>query len=265
VSVELELGGLKRNSKIITIANLNPVPCKTSEKIFDAFEKIVSTGHRRLPIISGKNNLEGIITITDLLDVFLRKEDLEETLNTIMIREIITCKEDDTIDFVLKKIKLSKRGTFPIVDVSKKLVGLVSERDFVKYFPNVNFGIKIKDVMTRKPFFISPEISILDCLKTVVNVKYRRLPVVKGKKLIGIVTSTDILKYIKDQNYDFNSLDETLDPLIIKDVFTTSKENDLSDAIKIIKSKDIGGILIVNGQKNLEGIITERDILEEID
>lgn len=265
MSVSLELAGIKRESKILTIANLNPVACKSSEKIFSAVDIVIKTGHRRVPIISGKRDLEGIITITDLLDAFLRKQDFDESLENIMVREVLFCEENDTIDFVLRKMKLSRRGGFPIVDVNKKLVGIISERDFVKYFSNIVFDVHVEDVMSKKPLFITPQISILDCLKTIVNARYRRLPVVENGKLMGIVTSVDLLKYIKEHNFRFEDLDESLDSVMKKDVFTISKNVDLSDAIKTMRAKDIGGILIVNGKNNLEGIITERDILEEID
>jgi len=265
MSASLEFAGLKRETKIITIANLNPATCETSDKIFDAIYTIFKTGHRRLPIVSKKNNLEGIITITDLLDAFLRRQDFNEKLETIMVRDIITCKEDDSIDFVLKKLKMSRRGGLPIIDIEKKLVGIISERDFIKFFTNIEFGISVKDVMTKKPFFISPEISILDCLKTIVNARYRRLPVVKNKKLVGIVTSLDLLEYIKNHGYNFDELDEPLDLIMKKDVFTIPEDSDLSDAIKVMRAKDVGGILVIDKNKNLDGIVTERDILGEID
>lgn len=265
MSVSLELAGIKRESKILTIANLNPVACKSSEKIFSAVDAVIKTGHRRVPIISGKRDLEGVITITDLLDAFLRRQDFDEKLENITVREVLFCEENDIIDFVLKKMKLSRRGGFPIVDINRKLVGIISERDFVKVFSNIIFDVNVEDVMSKKPIFITSQISIFDCLKTIVNARYRRLPVVEDRKLVGIVTSIDLLKYIKEHDFTFEELDEPLDSIIKKDVYTISKDVDLSDAIKTMRSKDIGGILIVNGENNLEGIITERDILEEID
>lgn len=265
MSVVLELAGIRRENKIITIANLNPVSCKSSEKILNAVDVIIRTGHRRLPIVSTKNTLEGIITITDLLDAFLRRQEFDENIETIMVREVIFCEESDTIDFVLKKIKLSRRGGFPIVDTNKKLVGIISERDFVKYFSNIPFDVKVGEIMSRKPLGITAEVSILDSLKTIVNAKYRRLPVLSHGKLVGIVTSIDLLKYIKNHDYRFEDLDEPVDLIMKKDVFTISKEADLSEAIRVMRAKDIGGILIVNEENKLEGIITERDILEEIE
>ena len=82
-------------------------------------------------------------------------------------------------------------------------------------------------------------------------------------KLIGIVTSADLLGYIKKNNYSFDKLDEPTDKVIIKNVYTISGDKNVSESIRMMKSKDVGGILVVVDER-LEGIITERDILEEI-
>jgi CBS domain-containing protein len=226
-------------------------------------EEILNTGFRRLPVITKKKELVGVLTITDILDAFLRREEFDKKISTIMNREPVFCNVDDTIGFVLQKFKLSKKGGFPVLK-NKKLVGMVSERDIVKYFSDVKFGIKIKDVMTPRPFFIKPNITVFNCLKTMVNVRYRRLPVVQNKKLIGIVTSIDFLRYIKYHDYDFDKLGEEISTIIIRSVIKTTPSKDVSEAIRLMKTRDIGGILIVDRNNNLEGIITERDILSEI-
>jgi predicted transcriptional regulator len=52
--------------------------------------------------------------------------------------------------------------------------------------------------------------------------------------------------------------------MMVKNVFTITKDKDLSDAIKIMKSKNVDGLPVVDNENHLEGIITERDILEQI-
>jgi len=262
MSVKLELAGLDRYDKITTIANMNPVYCMEYDSIMEVVEKIIKTNHRRMPILSRRKDIKGILTISDILDAFLRKDDFKDKISTIMIRDIVFCLESDTIEFVLQKFKLSRRGGFPVLR-GNKLIGMVSERDFVKHFAGVDFNAKVRDVMTPKPFFISPDISILDCLKTIVNTHYRRLPVVDDEKIIGIVTSADMLSYIKQHKYDFEALDEPLEPIIKREVFTVSGDEDVSEAIRLMKEKDVGG-LVVSKEDVLEGIITERDVLEEI-
>jgi len=257
--MELEKAGLNRFKKIVAIAKLDPVFSKDLDSINKVIKKILSTGYRKIPIIS-KNKLAGIAAITDILDAFLRKQNFDEAVSSIMTRDVIFCDAEDTIGFVLQKFKLSRRGSFPVIQ-DKKLVGMVSERDFVKYFANLEFGIKVEEAMTRKPFFLSSSATVQDCLKSVVNTRYRRLPILQNKKLVGIVTAIDLLKYITRKGI---SLGRPVDSIMIKNVVTISEDKDLSEAIKTMKTRDIGGIPVIDKAYKLEGIITERDILEEI-
>jgi len=257
--MELEKAGLNRFKKIVAITKLDLVFSKDSDSINKVVKKILSTGYRKIPILS-KSKLVGLVAITDILDAFLRKQIFDERISSIMTRDVIFCDANDTIGFALQKFKLSRRGSFPVLQ-NKKLVGMVSERDFVKYFADLDFGIKVEEAMTRKPFFLSSSATTQDCLKSIVNTRYRRLPILQNKKLVGLVTAIDLLKYITEKGI---SLGQPVDSIMIKDVVSISKSKDLSEAIKIMRSRDIGGIPVIDKAYKLEGIITERDILEEI-
>lgn len=263
--VKLEDVGIDRNLPIIDFVGKKEVIfCFEDELIENCMRKIVETKHRRLPIVDKKRTLVGIITITDLLDAFLRDVDVKEKISEIMIREVIFSYEKEDVGFVLQKMKLARRGGLPVVDKKMKLKNLVSERDFVWLFDKIKFNEKVENVMSKKPFFITPNYSILDALKIMVNVRYRRLPIVENDELKGIVTSLDILEYILKNNFEKESLDEDLNLVYESNVITIEKEEDISEAIKKMKEKDIGGIIVVEGKK-LVGVITERDILEKIE
>jgi len=262
MTIKLEAGNLNRFSKITEIANLNPVYCKETDNLNAVVDKAISLNHRRLPVISKDMKLVGIVTYMDILDALLRGQKTDMMVSNIMTRDVIYSNADDTIGYILQKLKMSRRGGIPIIK-DKKLIGVVSERDFVKRFSDVNFGIQIKDVMTPKPFFISKKFSILNSLKSLVNTRYRRLPVVENNILIGIVTAYDVLKYLHDHDYNLAALEEPIDFIMKTDVYTISAERDVSEAVKMMKVKDVGGILVTN-KNNLEGIVTERDVLEQI-
>lgn len=264
MTIDLKSAGLDYQQKVITIATKNPLFCKDSDTINNVVDKIISSSHRRIPIVSRRGLIVGIITKSDILDAFLRKENFSNKISEIMTRDPILCGSNETLQYALQKFKLSRRGGFPITD-GKKLIGMLSERDFVKQFLGADIGIKVEDVMTRKPLIIQPNISVYDCLKIMVNTRYRRLPVVSDGKLVGIVTSEDLLRYIYDNKYRFEDLDEPLEKVMIKDVFTVQKADNISVAIKIMETKGVGGLLVVGVDKKLEGIITERDILEKIE
>lgn len=263
MNIELEKAGLDRFQSVTKISNQNTTFCKESDKITDAVKKILSTNHRRIPIVTRRHEVVGVLSLMDILDSFLRRQGMEEKVSAIMSRDVIFCNAKDPIGLILQKFKFSRRGGFPVIE-SKKLVGMVSERDFVKHFSNVDFGMKVEELMTRKPFFISTNISILDCLKAIVNTRYRRLPVVKNSKLIGIESGIDLLKHIKENGFSFSSLANPIESIMIKDLISVSGEKDISEAIKKMKTKDIGGLPVVDDKNALEGFITERDVLEEI-
>lgn len=264
MSLNLEKAGLNRFQKISDFVHLKPVYCKESDTLKEVVDEIIKTGHRSFPIVSGDKNLIGVITIMDILNAYLRKQNFDEKIFTIMSRDVVYCNSSDTIGFVLQKFKLTRRGRFPILN-NKKVVGIVTERDFIKYFSNTHFGVNVGAVMTAKPFFVAPTISIAECLKRMVSTRYRRLPVVSNKKLVGIETVTDILKYLRKNEYNEMSLLEPLENIMITDILSVLKELDVSEAIKIIKNRDVGGLPVIDDENILEGFITERDILVYIE
>ncbi len=81
---------------------------------------------------------------------------------------------------------------------------------------------------------------------------------------MGIVTGIDFLKHIRGKDLNTSNFKTPIGPIVINYIFSISKEKDVSDAIKIMKTKDIGGIPVIDKNNTLEGIITERDVLEEI-
>jgi CBS domain-containing protein len=263
MSIDLTLSGLNRSEKIINLSEPNPTYCLEHESISSVARKMIERGHRRLPVLTKNKKVVGIVTTMDILSAFLRKQNFNEPISTIMNREVIFCNASEPLGSVLQKFKFSRRGGFPIIE-DGRLVGVVSERDIVRKFAGTNFGVKIEEVMTRKPFFITPNISILDALRSMVNTHYRRLPVVEDNKIVGIVTSADILSYLEKNEFSFPSLLTQVLPTFNKKVFYVSKEQDVSEAIGMMVEHDVGGLPVIDENDRLEGIITERDILEEI-
>lgn len=262
MSLDMKSAGLDEQDNVIQIASKNTIFCRDSDTIKSVVEKIVSSGHRRVPIMS-KHGIVGIVTKSDILDAFLRREDFDQKISDIMTRDPITCSKTESIGHALQKFKLSRRGGFPVID-KKDLVGMVSERDIVKHLAEVETGMMIKDIMTRKPFIVQPNISVYDCMKIMVNTKYRRLPVVDSGSVIGIVTAEDLLTYVHSKDYNLADLDEPLEKIVRSEVVTINEDADISEAVSIMEKNGIGGVVVVSGDNKLEGIVTERDIMKSI-
>ncbi len=102
----------------------------------------------------------------------------------------ITPKEDAKIAFHL----LKKHGfrQFPVVK-DGKLIGIVTDRDLRPVLTELD--LRVDDVMTSNPVTILEDATVEEAARIVSDRKFNALPVVsKTGELIGIITSTDILK-----------------------------------------------------------------------
>ncbi|MCS7232613.1 MAG: CBS domain-containing protein [Synergistetes bacterium] len=126
----------------------------------------------------------------------------------------------------------------------------------------------VKDVMTPNPIIVSPDVSFQDALKLMRDKGIRRLPVVDGGKLIGIVTEKDLLyaSPSKATSLDIWELNYLLSKLAVRDimsrnVITVSEDVPIEEAAKIMVDKKVGALPVMrNGE--LVGIVTETDIFK---
>lgn len=77
----------------------------------------------------------------------------------------------------------------PVVDKGK-LVGIVSDRDLASAAAH---GKTVGAVMTRKPVVVSPDTAVDEAARLMQTSKFSALPVMEGRRLVGILTSADVL------------------------------------------------------------------------
>ncbi len=253
--------GINNSDSISSIANFSPAYVFDYESLSNTVKTMLMSGHRRIPIVSKNNDLVGIVTYMDILDALLRGVSRNAQISNFMTHEIILAEPNESISTVLKKFHITKRGGMPLVK-NQKLVGIVSERDFIKSLTPKYFGMTVNEIMTHKPFFVQSGSSIRNCMKSMVNSHYRRLPVLKNKDVIGIVTGLDILHFINDTNYNPVKIEESVDSIMSTPVKYLTEDHDVSDAVQLMTEYKIGGLPVINEENSLKGIITERDIVE---
>ncbi len=111
-----------------------------------------------------------------------------------------------------------------------------------------------ESLIIRDLFTVTPNTTISEAIKIMNERRIAGLPVVDGKKLVGILTSRDV-RFFKD------------DKKLVKDIMTenviTAKENiSLEDALEIMAQKKIEKLPLVDDQGNLVGLITAKDIIK---
>ncbi len=124
-----------------------------------------------------------------------------------MTQNPTTLDRNETLDLAESIMNLGRVRHRPVVD-DGKVVGIVSQRDMLRsaLITSLGFGrkttgaliktIKIKEVMTSKVIAISPDASIKEAARQMIDKKIGCVPVVEGDRLVGIVTETDMLQYV---------------------------------------------------------------------
>lgn len=125
-----------------------------------------------------------------------------EKIRDIMTDNVECCTLLDNVFEVAVKMKELNVGAIPIVD-EEKLVGMITDRDIVvrgvaEKHPG---STKVEDIMSSKLVTITADATSQEAAKLMAEHQIRRLPVVEGDKLIGIVSLGDfaIRKLTDDQ------------------------------------------------------------------
>jgi CBS domain-containing protein len=108
--------------------------------------------------------------------------------------------------------------------------------------------MKVKEIMSTNVIKASPDTKIKDAAKIMIYNNIRRLVVGDG-----IVT-------IRDLVYNWQNPDMPVKEISSKDLIFVNPEDDLKEACKIVTAKGIGSLLVGDGN-NIQGIVTERDLI----
>lgn len=108
-----------------------------------------------------------------------------------MIKDPITMDKDSTVKDALQVMKKNQIGGIPIINSSNELIGIVTNRDL--RFQKEN-DKKLSGIMTKKVVTAKAGISLDDAEKILKKHKIEKLPIVEGRKFVGLITYKDILK-----------------------------------------------------------------------
>ncbi len=80
-----------------------------------------------------------------------------------------------------------------------KIVGIISERDFVRLIADIgvcDLTKPVQEFMTRDVFTITPDQTIEECMHLMTNKHIRHLPVLENEKLVGLISIGDVINEI---------------------------------------------------------------------
>jgi CBS domain-containing protein len=294
-AVERETKVHDKEGDIMAIASRDVISIPPTKPIKDTAKVMMEHEFRRLPITDpGSGKLLGIVTVMDILDFFgggkkfniieKKYEDnflaaINEPIKEIMTRDLITLSNKASIGETIQTMLDNQLGAIPLVDADGKLAGIVTERDIALSLAGMAGNDTVQDYMSPKVFNTTPGTPLGDACKIMVRNGLRRIPVIGGeadiskaaKKLLGIITSTDVIRYLNakelfdnlNSNLATDVLKTTIADIMVKEPVTVEPTMTIGELCELFSEKNIGGVPVVkDGQ--VMGIITERDILNAV-
>jgi len=272
---------------IMAIASKNIVTLPPTTNIMGTVKTMLKYGFRRVPIAdAGTNRLVGIITSLDIVDFLgggLRHNivknrykgnlaaAINEDVREIMKKDVVSLGVNDNISSAIKTMIEKNIGGIPIVDDDNVVVGIVSERDFVRTVADITTSKSVNKYMSNKVVTASPDISVGEATRTMIEKGFRRIPIVKEDVLLGIVTASDVMRYLgsgeifqKLMTGDVSDAFQVpLKSLILRDIVWTNSGIDIGEAAALMLKNKVGALPIIDDGE-LCGILTERDIIKAL-
>lgn len=128
----------------------------------------------------------------------------------------------------------------------------------------------VSEWMTATPQTVSSKTPVMEAMQLLRKGGYRRLPVVDGDKLVGIVTDRDLKEAtpskattlsVYELNYLLSKL--TVHDVMVTPVITVAPEEPVENAALLMEEHKISGLPVVSGG-TLQGIFTITDMLRAI-
>ena len=115
-----------------------------------------------------------------------------------MSKDVFAVKSNDIIDLAANIMDWKNIRHIPVEDEKGNLVGLVTSGMFLRFLAR-SYGkkqkmIPINEIMIKDPITATPETSTANAIETMLKNKIGCLPVIRKKKLVGIVTENDFVK-----------------------------------------------------------------------
>ena len=118
--------------------------------------------------------------------------------------------------------------------------------------------MKIKDVMTKSVETVRPDQTLQEAASRMKSLDVGPMPVCENDRLIGMITDRDIVLRAAADGRDLRTtkVREAMTP----DVAVCSEDDDVKDAAKTMKDRQIRRLVVVDGQKRVAGIVSLGDI-----
>jgi CBS domain-containing protein len=126
----------------------------------------------------------------------------------------------------------------------------------------------IEKILTRDVTTAHTDQKVSDIRKLLAEGKFHHMPVVSGKRLVGLISASDILAIsVEGVGSDVRSMDAYLDHqfsvegLMKTDLRTLPEKSTIADAAEILSDGDFHAVPVIGDEGELVGLVTSTDLI----
>ncbi|MDD1706758.1 MAG: CBS domain-containing protein [Methanoregulaceae archaeon] len=173
------------------------------------------------------------------------------TVAEFMTTEVVRVEIPGNRDDVLKILKRTGISGVPVLKEGK-LVGIITRKDLLRKSDETQLGL----LLTRDPVTISPDSSIQEAARLLIDNNVRRLPVIEDNELVGLLSVADLIHAIAQMR-----IKEEIKDRYVSQTYALWEDTPLPLVARIMEISGFEAIPILDSESKLQGIISERDLI----
>jgi CBS domain-containing protein len=153
---------------------------------------------------------------------------------------------------VLRTLQERRVSGVPVVKKGE-VVGMITRRDLLRSKEEDQTAL----LMSRNPVVTSPESTVVEASRLLLQHKFRRLPVVEDGKLVGIITVADIVGMAAEQE-----IKTSIEPYLKMEIVVLWSDMPLPVAGAIMEYAAVEACPVIDTNLRLVGMISDRDLIK---
>ncbi len=191
---------------------------------------------------------------------------LSQRVSAVMTRDVVKISPKQNL--LEAAYLMLKEGIASLVVYDSKAVGIITEQDYLRIEPADSMLERspVSSLMSTHLVTVGPAHTVYEANEIMHKHRIRKLLVVEGRNLLGIITQTDIVRLMNNFTSKFivKLLDvERVEEIMNENVLAVSPDDSVETARRIMASHKVGCVVVAENSRAV-GILTEKDYLSEL-
>jgi len=120
--------------------------------------------------------------------------------------------------------------------------------------------LKIKELIRRRPITVNSDATLHDVIKLMAEQNIGFLVVVEGSDIVGVFSERDVIRSLAEEK----NLDKKVKDITRTDIIKLRSDRTIEEAAQVMGKHRIRHIVVVDEKDKLAGVVSVRDILQEL-